>query len=116
MFDYNCFGEHSVVESDRTVPAGTWVVGVRFRRVDRGGAATLLVDGAESGALQLPVIMRIISSLGSSVGRDHGSRVDTRYNGPFPFAGRLDRLDVQLVSERTADTAAAEARAIMSRQ
>ena len=116
MLDYNFFGEHSVVESDRTVPTGTSVVGVRFRRVDRGGTATLLVDGAESGALQLPVIMRIISSLARRTGRDHDWPVSTRYDGPFQLAGRLDRLDVQLVSERTADTAAAEARAIMSRQ
>ncbi len=116
VFDYNFFGEHSVVESERSVPVGESVVGVRFRRIDRGGTATLVIDGEPCGTLELPVIMRIISSLGSSIGQDHGSQVSPRYDGTFPFSGRLDRVDVQLVSERTADTAAAEAREIMSRQ
>ncbi len=116
VFDYNFFGEHQVVESDRSVPVGACVVGVRFRRTGKGGTATLVVDDVECGTLTVDFVMRIISSIGSSVGRDHGSQVSERYTGPFPFAGRLERLDVQLVSERPPDTAAAEARAIMARQ
>ncbi len=38
VFDYNCFGDHHVTESDRPVPVGPSVVGVRFRRTGTGGA------------------------------------------------------------------------------
>ena len=60
--------------------------------------------------------MRIISSLGPSVGYDHGSPVSDRYDDTFPFEGTLEQVDIQLVSERAPDTAAAEARETMSRQ
>jgi arylsulfatase len=117
VFDYNCFGDHHVVESSRPVPTGPSTVGVRFRRRDSDtGAATLVVDGAECGSVEIPFVMRIISSLGPSVGFDHGSQVSDRYDGPFPFEGVLERVDIQLVSGRPVDASAAEARATMSRQ
>jgi arylsulfatase len=116
VLDYNCFGEHHVVESDRPVPTGASVVGVRFRREDKGGRATLVVAGEESGVLEIPFVMRIISSIGPSVGSDHGSQVSTRYDHPFPFAGALEQVDIQLVSERAPGSAAADARAGMGRQ
>ena len=38
--------------------------------------------------------MRMISSVGPSVGYDHGSAVSDRYRAPFPFSGTLDRIDI----------------------
>src|SRR5580693_2639913 len=32
VFDYNCFGDHHLVESEARVPVGPSVVGVRFHR------------------------------------------------------------------------------------
>lgn len=119
VFDYNCFGEHHVVESSRTVPEGASTVGVRFRRGQgKGGEATLVIDGEPCGALSIPFVMRIISSIGPSVAFDHGSPVSDRYTGAFPFSGRIERVDIQLVSTRggEAGNAAAEQRATMSRQ
>ena len=117
MFDYNFFGEHSIMPSTSArCPSGGRSSVCGSAGSTTVAPATLEIDGDDCGTLELPTIMRIISSLGSSVGRDHGSQVSTRYGDEFPFAGRLERLDVQLVSERTADTAAAEARAIMGRQ
>jgi arylsulfatase len=119
LFDYNCFGDHFLAESDRTVPEGASVVGVRFRRTGKGGNATLVIDGEECGQVEFPFAMRIISSLGPSVGYDHGSPVSDRYSDEFAFAGRLERVDIQLVSERPADAeanAAAAERATMSQQ
>ncbi len=120
VLDYNCFGEHHVVESDRDVPEGASVVGVRFRRQERNaGRATLVIDGEECGAMDVPFAMRIISSLGPSVGYDHGSPVSDRYSDSFPFEGTLDRVDIQLVSGRPKDEAANAAsaeRATMSQQ
>ena len=118
VFDYNCFGDHQVVESEVEVPTGSSVVGVRFRREDTSGDATLVIDGADCGTVVLPFVMRMISSVGASIGYDHGSPVSHRYSGENPFAGTLHQVDVQLLSpgEAAAERAATEARAGLSRQ
>jgi hypothetical protein len=115
-FDYNAFGDHFVVRSEVEVPVGTSVVGVRFRRTDASGTASLVVDGAECGTVAIPTVLRVLSSVGASVGLDHGSAVSERYDAPFAFEGRLIRLDVQLVAAPPRDASAAEARAILGRQ
>jgi arylsulfatase len=118
VLDYNEFGTHRVVESTRDVPVGASTVGVRFRRTEgKTGRATLVVDGEESGTLDLPFVMNIISSIGPSIGYDHGSPVSDRYRDAFPFAGTLHQVDIQLVERSTApDTVASEQRAGMGRQ
>jgi arylsulfatase A-like enzyme len=119
VLDYNAFGDHHVVESGTEVPVGPSVVGVRFRRTGVGGTATLVVGGQECGAMELPFVMRMISSVGASVAHDHGSQVSARYDGEFPFEGTLERVDIQLVTVRPAEAAelaAAAERAAMSRQ
>lgn len=127
IFDYNCFGEHHIAESDIDVPVGKSAVGVRFRGSGgRDGQATLVIDGAECGQVEIPFVMLIISSVGPSVGFDHGSPVSRRYASPYAFEGTLDRVDIRIVSQaqvaaRQGDTdgdqiAAADARQQMSRQ
>jgi arylsulfatase len=119
VFDYNCFGAHHVVESDRPVPAGPSMVGVRFVRNGEDGDATLLIDGEPCGSLHLPFVMRMISSTGASVGFDHGSPVSPRYREGFAFEGTLERVDIQLLSPGRADAAeqaATAERAAMARQ
>ncbi len=120
VFDYNCFGEHHLAESDIDVPAGPCVVGVRFRGAAGGsGQATLVIDGAECGQVAIPFVMLIISSIGSSVGYDDGSPVSRRYASPYAFEGTLTRVDIQIVSRAGKDgdqVAAANARQWMSRQ
>jgi arylsulfatase A-like enzyme len=119
VFDYNCFGEHHIVESDRAVPAGSSTVGVRLRRgAKRQGEVTITIDGESCGSMHLPRVMTMISSMGPSVGVDHGSPVSERYADGFAFEGKLERVDIQLVSqaEAEAETAAADERATMSRQ
>ena len=81
--------------------------------------ATLVVDGAECGSAAIPFAMRVVSSVGSSVGRDHGRPVSARYEGEFPFEGALRALDIELVSvDRTHErqVAAAQERTDMGRQ
>jgi arylsulfatase len=117
VFDYNCFGDHHVVESETAVPVGASVVGVRFRRTGKGADATLVVDGEPSGQMAVPFAMTMMSSVGPSIGYDHGSPVSERYTGHFPFEGRLRRLDVALVGPGDGDGAVeAEERSAMSRQ
>lgn len=119
VFDYNCFGDHHVVESTVAVPVGASVVGLRFRREGEGGRATLVVDGVDAGQLQVPFVMRIISSVGASVGSDHGSPVSDRYEGANAFGGTIERIDVQLRSPgatEEGELAAVDQRVSLSRQ
>jgi arylsulfatase len=116
VLDYNCFGDHHVVDSAVPVPVGHSVVGVRFRRSGKSGTATLVIDGADCGELEVPFVMTMISSVGPSIGYDHGSPVSERYVGQYPFVGTLARLDVTLFHQASADKAAQAAeRAAMSR-
>lgn len=119
VFDYNVFGDHFEVESDREVPVGACVVGVRFERTGKGGHASVVIDGAECGTVEFPFVMRVISSMGSSIGFDHGLPVSRRYSDAFPFEGTLHRIDIELAQSRkpeSADEAGASQRAGMARQ
>jgi arylsulfatase A-like enzyme len=119
VFDYNYFGEHFVAESSRTVPTGVSTVSIHFRRGRKDANVTLLINGEACGDMYLPRFMRMMSSVGTSVGCDDGSPVSERYSGHFPFTGTIERIDVQLVSvDKTSETEANEAagRSIQSRQ
>ena len=124
VFDYNCFGDHQIATSDVAVPTGRSVVGVRFRRDGDTAVATVVVDGTEAGSVDIPFAMRIMSSVGPSVGYDHGSPVSRHYDHEFAFEGTLERVDITLVkpgAEPAAETEAAadaeaDQRATMSRQ
>ncbi len=106
VFDYNCFGDHYIVESTRDVPVGKAVLGVRFRREGKTGRATVVIDHEECGSVDVPFVMRMMSSIGPSVGYDNGSPVSDRYAGPYPFEGHLERVDIQLLSARPSEAAA----------
>ena len=122
VLDYNEFGTHHVVESGIPVPVGTSNVGVRFRRTggpgEKSATATLVIDGAACGRLDVPFVMNIISSIGPSVAHDHGSPVSDRYTDAFPFAGTLHQVDIQLLTQEQAEAAAtaSDERAAMGRQ
>ncbi len=63
----------------------------------------------------------MMSSVGPSIGYDHGSAVSPRYEAPFPFTGTLHEVEIQLLSREDAEARDAElaevaARAEMSRQ
>ncbi len=119
VFDYNCFGDHHVVRSAVPVPSGPSEVGIEFRRGKTGGSATLLINGITTGTLEVPFVMRMISSTGMSLGRDHGSPVSDNYDGEFAFEGTLDRLEIAIISVNRTDArseAETDARVTMARQ
>jgi arylsulfatase len=74
-----------------------------------------LIDGTPCGSAEVPFAMFIISSVGPSVGYDHGSPVSARYAGPFPFRGVLHKVAVDVL-RRPPAAAAADQRAAMSQQ
>lgn len=106
VFDYNAFGDHAIAESEVAVPAGASVVGVDFRREATGATAELSIDGLPVGSVEIPFVMRVISSVGASIGFDAGSAVSGRYSSPFAFTGGFHRLDVTVAGQRGADSAA----------
>ncbi len=117
VFDYNAFDDHRVVESDVRVPEGTSTLAVKVRRLSsRTGAAELEIDDRPCGHVELPLFMLMMSSVGPSVGQDHGSAVSRRYQAPFAFSGTLHEVVIQASPERFADAAAAGHAAEMSRQ
>ena len=117
VVDYNAFDEHSILESDIALPDGDSTLTARFRRSDgRAGAISLEIDGAAAGNIELPLYMRMISSVGGSIGYDHGSAVSSRYVSPFEFAGTLHEVVIQLVAKQDPAAEQAAARAEMSRQ
>jgi arylsulfatase A-like enzyme len=117
VLDYNAFGDHTVLESTDEVPVGDVDLVVRLRRGDGfSGTAALEVGGRPAGSCDLGFFMRMMSSIGPSIGADHGSAVSTRYEAPYPFTGTLHEIVIQTSPERFGDTAAATARAEMSRQ
>ena len=117
VVDYNAFDDHTVVESGVEVPTGDSTLTVRLRRGDgMAGSMEVAVDGESAGSAELPLFMRMISSVGSSIGHDHGSPVSTRYRAPFPFTGTLHEVEIQLIARAAVDAAAAQARAGMAQQ
>jgi arylsulfatase A-like enzyme len=117
VVDYNAFDDHTVVESEVPIPEGDATLAVRFRRgPGRTGTIDLAVDGEDAGSGETMLFMRMISSVGSSIGFDHGSAVSARYRSPFRFTGQLHEVVIQLVARAAADTAEADARMQMSRQ
>jgi arylsulfatase len=122
VVDYNAFDDHTILESDVTLPDGDVTVTVSVRRgPSRTGTMHLAVDGEPAGSADLGLFMSMMSSVGPSIGEDHGSAVSRRYDAPFPFAGTLHEIEIQLLSRedaeaRDAELAEVSARAEMSRQ
>jgi arylsulfatase len=117
VLDYNAFNDHTIIESHRELPTGDVELAVRLRRGDgMVGRAEIAVDGQLAGRADLGLYMRMISSIGPSVGSDHGSPVSTRYSAPYEFTGVLHEVVVQASPGKYGDVAAAAARVELSRQ
>ena len=116
VVDYNAFGDHTVLESSIEVPAGDTTLSMRLSRVSRTtGTLEIAIDAAGCARHDRPVFMGIVSSVGASIGCDHGSAVSDRYTGPFPFSGTLHEVEIRLAPRTAVDTANA-ARTEMARQ
>jgi len=116
FFDYNIFGDHHLIESTKDVPRGESTVGVQFRRGRNDAVATLVINAEPVGTGHFPFLMRIISSIGMSIGSDHGSPVSKQYRDEFPFSGKLRQVDIQLVAQSSSSENETAAREGMARQ
>jgi len=120
VFDYNLYAEHHRACSPAAVPTGRVEVGVRFIRDGERARAELVVAGEDVGGIDIPGVLRLISSRGMDVGRDPGLAVTDDYRSPFPFSGVIHRLVFDLPQpprpSEPREAAAVEARAAMGRQ
>ena len=101
VVDYNALGDHTVVESDITLTPGRHELTVMLRKGEhRTGRIELAVDGVTVGGADLGFLMIMMSSVGPSIGFDHGSPVSPRYTAPYPFTGTLHEIVIQANPER----------------
>lgn len=115
--DYNSFNDHTIVESTIEVPTGESTLHVHLERDSRStGWIELSVDGETCGRGKIGFYMRMVSSVGSSVGEDHGSAVSDRYSAPFVFTGELKDVTIRLPGRRSATQDQATATSEMARQ
>ena len=101
VFDYNIFTDHHVVRSEKKVPPGASKLGARFLRDGKKGTIILSIDGSDCGTMEVPFVLRMISSTGMDIGRDGLSPVTDDYQAPFPFSGVIRRLLVDLPEYRS---------------
>jgi arylsulfatase len=97
VFDYNIYSDHHVIRSDDTVPTGNCTIGVDFRRKDNKGTITLLIDSKESGSIQVPSVLRMISASGVQIGKNNLSAVTADYQTPFEFKGKIKKINFKLL-------------------
>ncbi len=116
LLDYNAFGDHTIIESAGLVPEGDHQLRAVLRRGDgMSGYLEVTIDGVSGGTAEVSLFMRMISSVGPSVGFDHGSPISTRYSAQYAYKGELHEIIIES-GPRRVDTAAAEAQAEMNRQ
>ena len=116
VFDYNAFGDHTIVESNIEVPTGDCTLGVHLEREGSSGWAEVMIDAKPCGRETIPLYLVTFTSVGASVGEDHRSAVSTRYSAPFSFTGTLHDITIQLPDRRDPNLDDATARREWSRQ
>jgi arylsulfatase len=116
VFDYNAFGDHTIVESSIEVPAGDCTLSVHLERDGSAGWAEVSIDGQACGRETIPLYLVTFTSVGVSVGEDHGSAVSARYSAPFAFIGTLHDVTIQLPDGRDPSHDDATAKREWSRQ
>ena len=116
MIDYNAFDDHSIIESEATIPNGEVELKAEFRRLGKNGTIELFINQEPNGTIEVPLYMRMISSVGASIGFDHGSPVSELYKDSFPYSGKLEELEIQLVAREPQDLKEVQQRAENAKQ
>ncbi|WP_425397534.1 arylsulfatase [Aeoliella sp.] len=101
VFDYNFFVKHTVVKSDKPLPAGKSTIEVDFDYAGggagKGAEITLKVNGKTvgTGEMKATVGGRFgIDTFG--IGEDTGQPVTDAYKPPFKFTGQIEKVTLQI--------------------
>ena len=101
--DLNIGGSHQMLRSDRPVPPGRHIVGVRMKRNGNEGTLTMFIDDVVVGTMTTNNIFWIlISWSGLDIGLDRGTPV-SHYESPFAFTGHLTKVVVDLDADQVLD-------------
>ncbi|MBX9622816.1 MAG: arylsulfatase [Gemmataceae bacterium] len=103
VFDYNFVGvaNYTVTGKD-PLAAGKHTIKMDFAYdgggIGKGGTATLSVDGKEvaKGRVERTIPIRIALDETLDVGEDAGTPVNRSYDVPFTFAGKIDKVTIEL--------------------
>jgi hypothetical protein len=117
-FDYNCFHQHTLVESDSRLAAGRHKIVVKIDKTDRAAVtarAALLIDGIQVGESQIANLLRILSSTGMDLGCSL-SPINADYQSPFRYPGRILTAVFDLPTGPQDGEIDAQVRAAMTRQ
>ena len=115
-FDYNCFHQHTLVESEQLLAAGRQQVAVKIEKTENTAArAAMLIDGVKAGEGQIANLLRIISSTGMDLGRSL-SPINADYQSPFKYPGRILTAVFELPTGPQDREIDAQVRAAMTRQ
>jgi arylsulfatase A-like enzyme len=98
VYEYNFVEqERFVATSTAEVPIGTSTLQMRFDLTDRArGRATLLINGNESGSVDVTRMCLVTGLEPLDCGRDTQTPVSPSYESPFDFTGRLRRVVLEL--------------------
>lgn len=106
-FLYNALGTYQRASAPVHLPPGRHTIAVRFDREGPTGTVTLAVDSHELASVHVPVVMRILGSMGMDIGCDRLSPVAPDYAAPFPFTETITRVRFDVRSRMSdADVAA----------
>ncbi len=115
VFDYNLAGRHTLVEAEVDLPGGAHEFGCALlmgARVEM----SLTVDGREIARTPLPQAFPAgFGVMSTQCGLNSPSPVSARYEAPFRFVGKIDRVEVEL-GEASDETIAGVWDAAMKRQ
>jgi hypothetical protein len=101
IFDYNYYGEHTVVKAPQALPAGDATVELDFKYagggIGKGANLVLTVNGQKvgEGKMKATLFARFgVDTFG--VGEDSGQPVTPDYEPPFKFTGTIDKVVIEL--------------------
>ena len=105
---YSDSEKHTLAVTFQQQP-GERVIQLKFERVGpRAGRASLAVDGAAAGVLDIPRTWPTHgTTAGLNCGRDAGAPVSDAYQRPFQFSGRSLRVTIELEGDVTHNPGAA---------
>jgi arylsulfatase len=115
-FVYNALGKIQRASAKIALTPGRHSIGARFDRTANTGELSIFVDGTDVASVHIPVIMRILGSMGMDLGCDRLSPVAPDYDGPFPFTGTINRVHFEVRSKMSKVDVAMNAKVEASRE
>lgn len=96
-FDYNLAGHHTIVSSEPDLPVGAHTLGCVLMMRAGGVDLRLTLDGRPLKTTALPMAFPAgFGVMSTQCGLNSPSPVSARYEAPFRFSGRLDKVEVEL--------------------